>query len=102
MRKSKLKSSIRKKKTFRNKIYKIIANDYRYNIDPYKTTDKVVLLVRKIIKDRIKEIDIARKEAEDRGDQQTAQLYRDIIYPINWMLEQKFDIIETKTEDFYP
>jgi DNA-binding ferritin-like protein len=57
-----------------------------------------VFLVRNIIKYRIREIEKARKEAEERGDKETARLYRDIIYPINWMLEQKFDIIKERTE----
>lgn len=90
------------KKTFREKVYKIIADGRLYNADPYQTTDKVVTLVRNIIKHRIREIEKARKEAQERGDDETARLYRDIIYPMYWMLEQKFDMKKVRTDEFYP
>ena len=51
---------IKKHKTFRKRIFTIVndPNDF----DPYNTTDKIVNLVRKIIKERIKAIELARKE----------------------------------------
>ena len=79
--------------TFKEKIFEIENDLYR---DPYNSTDKIVFLVRKIIKTEIKNLSKAMNKARQEGQKGLAANYGLQIWLLIWLLDNKFDFKKKK------
>ena len=92
-RKPKRLKEIEEAETFKDKVYNIINNEF---FDPENGPDEIVKLVRKIMKDEISKIEKQFKIANDNKNFGLAASYGSLIYALEWILNNKFDIKKMK------